>query len=211
MSDTTPTDHCTHIGGCNPTHLKIMDVRKTFGSKKVKRNTETTELLTIHDTSFASDIVLDNNHDDDAVAGSLLPSSVVPKMNADATTTKDMYDVHSIVSHTVLETLLLDKFVDSNGQLKKSVVPYDESTFVTDKFRKAYEKNDQHCCKILVYALYLMALFVKIQNLKAARDHRMHRAIKYATSLMITNLKERYTDNPAMQVPCTFTCHSHQS
>lgn len=208
MSDTTPTtEHCTHIGGCNSSHLKVMDLRKTFCSKKVKRNTETAELLTISDTSFAREIILDNN---DAVE-QLLPSSVIPKMNADAQTTKDMYDVCSIVSDTVLDSLPLDRFVDGDGQLKKNVVPYDESIFVIDGLRKAYKKNDHRCCKILVYALYLMALYVKIQNLRAVRDHRKHRATKNATGLMIMTIQERYTDNPAMQVPFTFTCHSHQS
>lgn len=207
MSDTTPTEHCTHIGGCNSSHLKVMDLRKTFCSKKVKRNTETAEMLTINDTDFAQEIILDNN----VAVESPLPSSVIPEMNADAQSTKDMYEVHSIVSDTVLETLPLDRFVDSNGQIKKNVVPYDESIFVTDELRKAYRKNDHRCCKILVYALYLMALYVKIQNLRAARDHRKHRAIKNATSLMVTNIQERYTDNPAMQVPFTSTCHSHQS
>ena len=186
----------------NSRSLKLQDLQKTFGSIKVKKRIEKRELLAIKDTSFTDEMVLGDSNGD---TESLVSSSVIPPMNSDAQTIDEMYDMHSIVSDAVLETVQLESFVDSNGEAKRDMIPYEESTFVTDALRKAYEKNDHHCCRILVYALYLMALFAKVHNLNAARDHRMISAVKNPTNAILKHIQERYSHNPAMQVLYTST------
>lgn len=201
MTSNTSTGRCSHIGGCNAYHLKMQDLQKTFGNKKAKKKVEKMELLAIKDTSFADDIVLDN-HDD--VTEPLLPSSVIPQMKANAETVEEMYDIHNIVSDTILETLQLDHFIDnSNGHVNKDTIPYEESTFIIDEIRKAHEENDHRSCKLLVYASYLMALFARIRNFAAAHDTRMLYTIKNPKKLITKHLQERYTHNPAMQVLLT--------